>query len=93
MLEREGNDVLDSLHGYGQRIPRESFTYDDLDPAQVICGTPVVLSKKFAAKGRKLEVLQFAVFCEVWDAYQPNYFRGKGGEGQGQRGRAYQSYG
>lgn len=43
VLEREGDDVFDSLDRVGMRVPREAFADDNLDSTNVIAGAPVVL--------------------------------------------------
>jgi len=43
MLEREYYNVLDPLNRRGQRVTREAFTDDDLDPANIITWDPVIL--------------------------------------------------
>jgi hypothetical protein len=65
MLEREGNDVLDALHGNRDRVSRKPFTDDDLDSAQVVGRAPVVLPQKLASEGWELEMLQLAILCEI----------------------------
>lgn len=66
MLERKGNDVLDPLDGYGQRVAREPFTDDKLDSAEVIGRAPVILLEEFLLKDGEFESLQFAVLGKIY---------------------------
>jgi hypothetical protein len=44
MLEGECDEVLDALNRDSDRVTRESLADDNLDAAQFIGGTPIVLS-------------------------------------------------
>lgn len=50
MLEREGNNILDTLDRDGERVSKETFTDDNLDATQIIGRTPVILLKQLATE-------------------------------------------
>jgi hypothetical protein len=66
MLEREGHDILDPFDRGRQRVPGEAFADDDLDTADVIARSPVVLEQKLAAKVGEPQPLELARFGELW---------------------------
>lgn len=66
MLEREGNYVLDPLNWHGEGISRETLAEDDLDPAEIVSRTPVILVKEFLAEIRELQRLEITILREFW---------------------------
>lgn len=65
MLKRKGNNVVDSLHWYGQRIAWKSFTDDESDAAEGIAYVPLSLLKNFLLKSRELECLKISILGET----------------------------
>jgi hypothetical protein len=43
VLEREGNNVLDSFKGVRKVLPGKTFGNDDFDSSEIISGIPIAL--------------------------------------------------
>jgi hypothetical protein len=43
VLEREGNNVLDSFKGIRKMLPGKTFGNDDFDSSEIISGIPIAL--------------------------------------------------
>jgi hypothetical protein len=65
MLKRKGDNVVDSLHWYGQRIARKSFTDDESDAAEGIAYVSLSLLKDFLLKDRKLERFEISILGQI----------------------------
>lgn len=65
MLEREHDNILDSLYWQRGRIPREALAYHDLNASDIIAGIPVVLVQELAAEAWEPEAFQLARLCKL----------------------------
>lgn len=65
MLKRKRHDILDPFDRNGQRISREPFANDDLDPAYFIRRAPVALSKHFAAEWGEPKGFEVTILGEI----------------------------
>ncbi len=43
MLEREGNNILDSFKGIRKVLPGKTFSNDDFDSSEIISRIPIAL--------------------------------------------------
>lgn len=66
MLKGKCNNVVDSLHWYGQRIAWKAFTDDESDASKDIAYVPLSLLKNFLLERRKLERLEIPILGEIW---------------------------
>ena len=66
MLKREGDGIFNPLDGNCQRISRETFADDNLDPADLVCGAPVTLAEKFASKGGEFQGFEVTIFGKIF---------------------------
>lgn len=64
MLERERNEISNTLKRHGHRVPRKAFRDDELDAAEIISGIPIALCENFLVECRKLQRFELAMLVE-----------------------------
>jgi hypothetical protein len=65
MLEREGNNVLDSFKGISKVVSGKTFSDDNFDSSEIISRVPIALRQKLFMECRELELFKLAVFVQI----------------------------
>ena len=75
MLEGESHNVVDTLKRIGQRVAWETLTDDNLDAAEIIGRTPVVLSEDLLSKAWKLQGIIVSRFARLYGSVSDSALR------------------